>query len=286
MPLYELHERPELDRPVLVVVLDGWIDAGFGAARALQVLLAQSEPTLVATFDSDALLDYRARRPVLHLVDGVATGLTWSTTELHALRSPNGTDVLLLAGVEPDHAWHAFSGAVRDLCIDLGCQMQLGLGAYPAGVPHTRPVALSSTASDETLAASIGFLRGTVDVPAGVEAVIERVFADAGLPAVGIWAQVPHYAATMPYPAASAQLIEGLNQLAGTDFELGELPEEIQATRRRIDQLLEANPEHLAMIRQLEEQVDEITEDRIADLPSGDDLAEELQRFLREQGES
>lgn len=286
MPLYELHQRPSLVEPVLVVVLEGWIDAGFGAARALQVLLAQSEPTLVATFDADTLLDYRARRPVLHLVDGVSTALTWSTTELHALRAPNGTDVLLLSGVEPDHAWHAFAGAVRDLALDLGCRMQVGLGAFPAGVPHTRPVALSSTASDDALAASVGFLRGTVDVPAGVEAVIERSFADAGLPAVGIWAQVPHYAATMPYPAASAQLIEGLNQVAGTDFGFGDLPEDIQDTRRRIDQLLEANPEHVAMIRQLEEQVDEITEDRISDLPSGDDLAEEVQRFLREQGES
>jgi hypothetical protein len=290
VPLYELHDRPDLDGPVLVVVLEGWIDAGFAAAQALQVLLAQSESTTVATFDADTLLDFRARRPTLHLVDGVNTGLTWSTTELRHVRSPNGTDVLLLAGVEPDHAWHRFAEAVRDLGVDLGCRMQLGLGAYPAGVPHTRPVSLSATASDDALATSVGFLRGTIDVPAGVEAVIERSFADAGLPAVGIWAQVPHYAATMPYPAAAARLVDGLNQLAGTDFALGDLPDEIQATRRRIDQLLEANPEHVAMIRQLEEAVDELAEDTIADqitdLPSGDDLAEELQRFLREQGDS
>ena len=286
MALYELHERPDLAGPVLLVALEGWIDAGFAAGRAVEALLGQGESTLVATFDADALLDFRARRPVLHLVDGVNTGLTWSTTELRAIRSPNGTDVLVLGGVEPDHAWHAFSAAVRDLAIDLGCRMQLGLGAYPAAVPHTRPVTLSATASDDDLAASVGFLRGTIDVPAGVEAVIERAFTEAGLPAIGIWAQVPHYTATMPYPAASARLIEGVNQLAGSDFDLVDLPDEIATTRNRIDALIDGNPDHVAMIRQLEQQADEVTEDRIADLPSGDDLAEELQRFLREQGDN
>jgi hypothetical protein len=283
--LYELHAQPDLAGPVLVVALEGWIDAGFAAARAADVLFGQDDSTLVATFDADTLLDYRARRPTLHLIDGVNTGLTWATTELHAIRSPNGTDVLVLRGVEPDHAWHAFATAVRDLAVDLGCRMQLGLGAYPAGVPHTRPVSLSATASDDDLASSIGFLRGTIDVPAGVEAVIEQSFSEAGLPAVGIWAQVPHYAATMPYPAAAARLVEALNQLAGTDFDLADLPDDIAATRVRIDQLLDGNPDHLAMIRQLEEQVDAATESRIADLPSADDLAEEVQRFLREQGD-
>lgn len=283
MPLYELHERPALDSPVLVVALEGWIDAGFAASRAVDAMISQSDSTLVATFDADALLDYRARRPTMHLIDGVNTGLTWSTTELHAVRSPNGADVLLLTGVEPDHAWHAFCTDVRDLAVDLGARMQLGFGAYPAGVPHTRPVALSATASTDELAASVGFIRGTIDVPAGVEAVIEQAFADIGVPAVGIWAQVPHYATTMRYPAASAQLIEGCNQVAGTDFGLADLPDEIVEARARIDGLLEQNPEHRAMIHQLEEQFDAQTEERLEDLPSGDDLAEELQRFLRDQ---
>lgn len=283
MALYELHTRPELDRPVLLVALEGWIDAGYGAGRAVDALIAQSDSVHVATFDADTLLDFRARRPVLHLVDGVNTGLSWSSTELHALRSPNGTDVLLLTGVEPDHAWNAFSDTVRDLATELGVRMQLGLGAYPAGVPHTRPVGLSATASTEELANTVGFIRGTIDVPAGVEAVIERRFAELGIPAIGIWAQVPHYAATMRYPAASARLIEGINQLAGSDFGIDALPDEIAEVRTHIDSLIDGNPEHVAMLRQLEAQADEAVEDQLTDLPSGDDLAEELQRFLREQ---
>ncbi len=283
MSLYELHDQPELHDPVLLVVLEGWIDAGFGAGRALEAILSQTETTPVATFDADQLLDFRARRPTMHLVDGVNTGLTWAKTELHAVRAPNGTDILLLDGAEPDHAWHAFAAAVRDIAIDLGCRMQIGFGAYPAAVPHTRPVVLSATASDDDLATSIGLVRGTIDVPAGVEAVIEHAFTEAGLPAVGIWAQVPHYTATMPYPAAAARLIDGLNQVAGSDFGLADLPDEITRTREKIDQLLAGNGDHLGMIRQLEEQADAATESQIAELPSGDELADELQRFLRDQ---
>lgn len=290
MSLYELHERPELDSPVLLVALDGWIDAGGASARAVEAIAAQRDTTHVATFDADALLDFRARRPILHLVDGVNTGLTWSATEVHATQSPNGTDVLLLTGVEPDHAWNAFADAVLDLSLDLGCRMQVGLGAYPAAAPHTRPVQLSATASTDELAAQVGLIRGTVDVPAGIEAVLEQRFAGAGLPAIGVWAQVPHYAAGMGYPAAAARLIEGLNLVAGTDFTVGELADEVTTMRARIDELVEPNPQHAAMIRQLEQAYDESLEALGDDaplgggeLPSGDELAEELQRFLREQ---
>ncbi len=291
MALFELHQRPDVDSPVLLVALDGWIDAGGAAARAVETIIGQTETTLVASFDADALLDFRARRPTMHLLDGVNTGLTWPSIELHALAAPNGTDVLLLTGVEPDHAWHAFADAVVGLSVDLGCRMQLGFGAYPAAAPHTRPVQLSATASSDELAAHVGFVRGTIDVPAGIEAVLEQRVGAIGLPAVGIWAQVPHYAAAMRYPAAAARLVDAANQIAGTDFATDELDEEIGAMRARIDELVEANPQHLAMIQQLEQAYDDSLEALGSsgtgigsdDLPSGDDLAEELQRFLREQ---
>lgn len=283
--LYHLHETPPLDSPALVVALDGWIDAGFGAARAVDVLVEQAESTLVASFDTDVLLDFRARRPIMHLVDGVNTGLTWSTIEMHALRSPNDTDILLLTGAEPDHAWNSFADEVFALAMDFGTRIQVGLGSFPAGVPHTRPVSISATASTAELAAEFGFIQGTIDVPAGVEAVIEQRFGSIGMPAIGIWSQVPHYASTFPYPAASARLIDGLNQVTGADFAWDSLTDDIVNTRSRIDSLIRDNPEHVAMLGQLETQVDEATEAQISNLPSGDDLAEELERFLREQGD-
>lgn len=286
MPIYDLHHQPDLDRPVLLVVLEGWIDAGGAAAHALEVLRTQLDERPVATFDADALLDFRARRPTMHLIDGVNTGLTWASTQLSAATAPGGQDLLLLTGAEPDHAWGAFTTAVRELALAFGARMLVGLGAYPAGAPHTRPVVLSATASTEALAAEVGFLRGTIEVPAGIEAALERDFDAVGLPAVGIWAQVPHYAAGMRYPAAASALITGLNQVAGCDFGLGDLPAESARTRSRIDALIEGNPEHVAMIRQLEAQADALTAETMQNLPSGDDLAEELQRFLREQGDT
>lgn len=292
MALYELHQHPDLDSPVLVVALEGWIDAGGAAARAAESIVGQCDTTHVATFDADALLDFRARRPVLHLVDGVNTGLTWSSTELHAATTRDGTDLLLLTGVEPDHAWNAFADAVMGLALDFGCRMLVGLGAYPAAAPHTRPVLLSATASTEELAASLGFVRGTLDVPAGIEAVLEQRFAAVGLPAVGIWAQVPHYVSAMRYPAAAARLVEGVNQVAGSSLSVEDISDDIVDMQARIDQLVEPNPQHAAMIRQLERAYDESLEAMAGgdtglgpDLPSGDDLAEELQRFLREQGD-
>lgn len=282
--LYDLFETPPLDSPALVVALDGWIDAGFGAARAVDVLVEQTESVHVASFDTDALLDFRARRPVMHLVDGVNTGLTWSTIEMHALRAPNGTDILLLTGAEPDHAWHSFADAVFALATDFGVRIQIGLGSFPAGVPHTRPVNISATASSAALVAEFGFVPGTVDVPAGVEAVIEQRFSSIGTPAIGLWAQVPHYASTFPYPAASARLIDAVNQVTGADFSWDVLADDIVATRSRIDGLIRDNPEHIAMLQQMEEHADEAAQAQISDLPSGDDLAEELERFLREQG--
>ena len=220
-PLYELHSRPTLDSPALVVALEGWIDAGLGAAAAAQALVADLHPTAIATFDADRLLDYRARRPVMHLRDGVNTSLTWPGIELYAAKDHADRDVLMLLGHEPDSLWKLFTEQVVALARDFGTRLVVGLGAYPFAAPHTRPSRLSTTANSTELAERLGYLRNSVDVPAGVEAAIERSCAEIGLPAVGLWAQVPHYAAAMPYPPASIALIDGLGQAAGLSLPRG-----------------------------------------------------------------
>ena len=144
---YELHEEPSLDRPVLLVALEGWIDAGFAAANAMTTILGGMETRPVATFDADELLDHRARRPLLHLVDGVNEDLVWPSIELRVGADPVGRDLLFLVGAEPDHSWRAFTRAVLDLAQRFDTRMVVGLGAYPAAVPHTRPTMLSVTAS-------------------------------------------------------------------------------------------------------------------------------------------
>lgn len=286
MSLYEIHEDLDLDAPVVIMALEGWIDAGAGAARATAALTDALDSVLLASFDTDELLDHRARRPVMELLDGINTGLIWPTIELRAATDDAGHDLLLLVGAEPDHTWRAFAKAAVDLALHFGARLVLGLGAYPAPVPHTRPTSLASTATDAELAQRVGVLGGAINVPAGVQAAIERECADRGLPAVGLWAQVPHYAAAMPYPAAAAALIDGVCEIGGLVLDSHELHDEATATRTRLDALVAESDEHRELVHQLELHVD--TERGPDDgspleLQTGDELAEELERFLRDQ---
>jgi hypothetical protein len=281
--LFEVLSSPDLDSPVLVVGLEGWIDAGYGAATALTTIGDHVETATIATFDTDVLLDHRARRPTAHLHDGMNTGLTWPVIEVRAATDRHDHDVLFLVGAEPDHLWRAFSKAVTDLALEFGCRLVTGLGAYPAPVPHTRPTRIVATATSRELADLVGFLPGRIDVPSGVAAAIERQSADVGLPAVGLWAQVPHYASAMPYPAAAAALIESLDQAAGLQFGTGDLVDEAAKARTRLDELVGHSPEHLELVHQLEQQVDAADGGAMTEM-SGDELAAEFEKFLREQG--
>ncbi|MGH9064626.1 MAG: proteasome assembly chaperone family protein [Acidimicrobiales bacterium] len=288
MALYRLHRHPPFDRPVLVIAMEGWVDAGLGAAAATAHLLGAVKGDVVATFDADELLDHRARRPVAHLVDGINTGLTWPTTEVQAGRDRAGHDVALLVGPEPDMRWHAFIDAVVELATGLGVRLAVGLGAFPAAAPHTRPVRLAASATDPDLAARVGVIAGSLDVPAGIESALEVSLGQAGIPAVGLWARVPHYVAAMPYPAASAALVDGLAAVADLVLDSATLHRAADLARQRVDELIAESEEHREMVRQLESRID-TAEGNPLDLgqvPSGDEIAAELERYLRgEQGE-
>jgi hypothetical protein len=299
--LYEFHERPDLDSPVLLVALEGWIDAGLSAQRALECIRSQLDPVTVATFDTDRLLDHRARRPAMRLVDGVHGGLTWPSIELLAATDHSDNEFLLLIGSEPDHVWRAFSSAVVDLALEFGTRLVVGLGAYPAPAPHTRPTQLASTATNAELADRVGHVDGDITVPAGVQAAIEDRCSQVGLPAVGLWAQVPHYAAAMPYPGGALALVEGLVNVSELDLGTLDLADEAAASKRRLDQLVANSDEHQELVRQLEAQVDAaaasdqqandgaefgpIDEGTTGELPSADELAAEVERFLRDQSD-
>ena len=296
--LYELRARPELDDPVLVMAPEGWIDAGLGGAGAVGAMLATMETEVVASFDVDRLLDHRARRPVSHMLDGVYTDLVWPALDLLAGQDADGRSILVLAGPEPDHEWRSFADAVAQLAVQFGVRLAVGLGAFPAGVPHTRTARLAATASNAQLANQVGVVSGVVQVPAGVLAAIERRLLQLEIPTIAIWARVPHYAASMPYPPASLQLLEGLQAVAGIRVEVPELVEAAQATKTQLEELTANSVQHTALVRQLEAQVDAeegegtvedgetgSTESAWGTLPTGDELAAEVERFLRgEQG--
>ncbi len=293
---FVLHERPDLSEPVIIAALAGWIDAGGAAQAAMGVLASELDARTIATFDDDTFIDYRARRPVMELRDGVNTNLVWPTIELMAGRDSTGKDALLLTGHEPDAAWRHFVDLTASLAIDFGTRMMVGLGAYPFATPHSRPSRLSVSCSSPEVAASLAYLKNSVDVPAGVQAALERAFGDRGVPAVGLWAQVPHYVAASPYPPAAVALLTGLSEVTGLTLDAAELREEAVRHRARLDELVANNPDHVAVLRQLESIYDEGQPDHwpanlgglapltAGDLPSGEELAAELERFLREQG--
>lgn len=285
MALYRRFDSRSPESPVLVIHLEGWIDAGLGGATAMASLVEAGDPQPVAAFDADELIDYRARRPTVRIADGVNQGLTWQEPRMVLTTDREGRDMLLLIGPEPDMRWHAFVSDVVSLSRELGVRMAVGLGAFPAPVPHTRPVRLATTATEEDMAARVGFVTGTIDVPGNVEAALELAFAKAGIPALGLWARVPHYVAALPYPAASSALITGLAGLAGLSLETADLDTAADVARRRVEDLIAGNDEHKAMVAQLESAVDtsEGNPMNLGEIPSGDEIAAELQRFLRGQ---
>lgn len=287
MTLYELIEQPELEQPVLILALEGWIDAGMAASLAGETLTSELDVVTVARFSTDELLDYRARRPLVHMVDGVLKGLTWPSIELQAMTDTEGNELLLLVGAEPDRLWHAFTDDVVTLALELGVRMCIGLGAYPFALPHTRTPQVACTASTPSLA-HWGFVTASLDFPAGVQAAIEQRCDSRGIPALGMWAQVPHYLPPgMPYPAASVALLESAGGLGELSLPLGDLPARAAATRARLDELIAQNPEHEAMLRQLESAHEQAVGPgtlRPQDIPTGDELAEQFERFLRNRG--
>ena len=289
MALYERRPSRQPDRPVLVVSLEGWVDAGLGATSATTALLGSIPTEVLATFDGDDLIDQRARRPVLRIVDGLNAGLNWPEIRLLVGEDRNGNDIVFLVGPEPDFHWRPFVASVVELARELGVRLVVGLGAFPAAAPHTRPVRLAATATTPELASQVGVVAGTLEVPAGIEGALEEGFAATDIPAVGLWARVPHYVSNFPYPAASLALLEGLSQLTGLQINTGELRAAATVSHRRIDELIANSEEHTEMVRQLERQVDAEEQATMGGiplnrLPSGDEIAAELERFLRDQG--
>jgi hypothetical protein len=285
-------DPPTLVEPVLVVMMTGWIDASGAAAAAMSTLETETASIPLVAFDDDTYIDYRARRPMLELRDGVSTRLVWSAPELRVGRDVNGHDVLLLTGPEPDMAWHRFASTIADLAQQLTVTKMAALGAYPFAAPHTRPPHVSATSPSAEVLATLPFRTSSVDVPAGMAAALEHALSGRGIPALGIWSQVPHYVATMSYPAASVALLEGLATATGIVVDGAELRRDAVLQRERLDQLVDGNDEHRAMVAQFERLYDAAEQqspDPAAgglELRSGDEIAAEVERFLRDQGKS
>ncbi|MEQ8842527.1 MAG: PAC2 family protein [Acidimicrobiales bacterium] len=282
--LYTVLRTPDLIDPVLIVHFDGWIDAGVSAGAAVRHLVDATGADPLVDFDTEWLIDHRARRPMMHIVDGVNARVDWPKIELAAGRDENDRDVLILHGAEPDHNWRSFTTAVVDLADRFGVRRVAAMGAYPAAVPHTRATRLTITSPRVDLARS-NQQRATLDVPAGLSAVLELAFDAADIEALTLWAQVPHYIPPGPYPAATQALIEGLDEAAGVSATTGDLSERALNTRTRLDELVSDEDTHRAMLLELENQHDQFGHDGET-LPTSDELAAEVEQFLRAQDDS
>ena len=275
---------PELNEPVLVVCLDGWIDAGSGASTALSTMLDTIHTEVLATFDTEYFIDQRARRPVARIIDGITTELTWPEIQLRYGKDGDGADILFLIGPEPDFHWSDFIDVVTDAAGRCDVRLVVGLGAFPAPTPHTRPVRVIGTApiASAHLLPLVGTVSGELEVPAGISAALELGFAEVDMDVITLWARVPHYVAGMPYPQAAAALIEGLARIGGLTLDASHLRASADEARQRVDELVTNNPDHSSMVEELEEVADEVEGTSLGEeLPSGDELAEELERFLR-----
>jgi hypothetical protein len=274
--LYTLAGDHDLIDPILLAAFDGWVDAGSAATTALAILADDGD--LVATFDADRLFDYRARRPPLEIVDGRLTTLTWPELVLRRTRLDD-RDLLVLVGPEPDYRWRALTGDIVELAGRLGVVQWVSLGAIPAAVPHTRPVPIIGTE------ASPGLLRGdviagpegTLRVPSALVSALEIEVAAAGIPALGYFAQVPHYVSG-PYATAALELLRALATHLGAEIPAHELADESRELRDRLDTAAGLDETTRSYVERLEAMYDEQR------LPSGDDLISDIERFLRDQG--
>lgn len=283
--------RPQLRDPVLVAAFTGWNDAGDAASDAVAWLAAQYAARPFASIDPDEHYDFQANRPDVELVDGVTRRISWPTLSFAAAPgSGAGPDLVLLSGPEPNLRWRACCATVLEVARDTGCRTVVTFGALLADTPHSAPVHVSGSTTDPSRMEELGLEPSRYEGPTGIVGVLHDACRNAGLASASFWAPVPHYVATPPNPPATRALLERFATFTGRTLDLRELGVAAEAWRARVDGAVAGDDEMRDYVRALEEQNDvpgaseDDDDDVIEDIPSGDDLAEAFEEYLREQG--
>jgi proteasome assembly chaperone (PAC2) family protein len=273
---------PALTSPAVIAAFEGWNDAGEAASAAVGHLSTAWDASPVGEIDPEDYYDFQVTRPVVDITDGRARRLTWPTTRLALARPPAvGRDLILVHGIEPNMRWRRFCGELVDGFTNLGAELVILVGALLADSPHTRPVPVTVAASDDKLAAALQIEPNDYQGPTGIVGVLQDACASAGIPAVSLWAAVPHYVAQPPSPKATLALLRGIEDVLDAPMPLIDLPDEARAWERGVDELAQQDAEVAEYVRSLEEAKD------ATDLPeaSGDAIAREFERYLRRRGE-
>jgi len=276
-------DRPRLRRPVLIVAFEGWNDAADAASDAARYLQVRWGARPFATIDPEEFYDFSSTRPEARLGDGLRREIVWPATEFSAASLPDTPhDVVVLMGSEPQLRWRTFCSEVVGVATELRAEMVITLGALLADVAHTRPVRVTGTAADSELVASLGLERSTYEGPTGILGVLGDAFRTAEVQSASLWAAVPHYVAATPSPKATLALVERTAGLLSTRVITADLEQRAVDYERQVTEVVATDDDVSAYVRRLEETADATGDDPMQ-LQTGDVLAAELEKFLREQ---
>ncbi len=281
----------------MVCAFQGWNDAGDAASNAVAFLASALDARRFARIDSEEFYDFQANRPCIRFsgedaseaggadAEGRAREIEWPTVEIFEATAPRAPrDLVLVQGVEPSMRWRAFSAHIVDLAEALGVQVVVSLGALLGDVPHTRPVAMTGHASDAALLERLGIQSSSYEGPTGIVGVLHTACAQAGLPSASLWAAVPHYVAAAANPKAALALLRRVKVLIGVSVDVSELESSAADYERQVGLAVRSDPDIQAFVERLEQAADSEEQSTPEDLPSGDILASEFQRFLRQRG--
>ena len=277
-------EHPTLRRPVMVTAFKGWNDGGQAATVAAGYLVQQWDATRFADIDPEAFMDFQAVRPTVTLDEGLSRRIEWPENAFYHASIPGADrDAVILVGVEPNYRWRGFTDIVTGLARDLGVELVVTLGALLADVPHTRPAPVTGAATDPALVEELGLQLSRYEGPTGIVGVLHDACRGAGLRSVSLWSAVPHYVSLAPSPRAAKALCVRLSDLLGTPIDMTELDEAEAEYAAQVSEAVASDPDTQAYVEELEQRADTIESfAEGGELPTGESLAAELTRFLRE----
>ena len=282
-----LERRPELERPVLIAAFTGWNDAAEAASVASATLRDSWEAQRFGAFDAEEFFDYQATRPQIKLVEGVTRTMEWPENHLYAtasnLEAAGGRGAVLLSGPEPSFRWRSFCAAVIELARELNVELVVTMGALLADVPHSRSVSVAANSQDPALIEGLGLSASRYEGPTGITGVLHRACAEGGLPSVSFWASVPHYLPAIPSAPAALALLESLSGLLGVEVDTSDLERGASAYQEQVSAAVSQDSDLASYVRMLEDRFDSQVDQGTRNLPTGDDLARELESYLREE---
>ena len=284
-PLQWEHRPDGLRAPALVCAFKGWNDAADAASSAIQFVGTALGATRFATIDPEEFYDFQATRPRVKMVEGQTREIVWPVVELFEARVPRAPrDLILMTGSEPSFRWRSFCALVIELAEALGTQLFVTLGALLADVPHTRPVSVTGLSSDPSLVSRLGLAPSSYEGPTGIVGILHAACQQSGLPSASLWAAVPHYIAATPNPKAALALVRKLEGLVGVAVDGSELESAAADYERQVNVAVQSDPDVQAFVERLEQAAGSETDEEPGGLPSGETIARDLQRFLRQRG--